>query len=117
MRPWFAVFLWALLLLQPGWAAMGAGEVRSGEPVALHHCPHAHAPCDAPTTVAADADHADCGTCHNTCHNTCSIALLGTRPPAVAVPAAFPWPRVTPPPASHPADLPERPQWAAPATA
>ena len=114
MRPWFAVFLWALLLLQPGWAAMGPTEARSGEPVVLHHCPHAHAPCDVETTAAAtDADHADCGTCHS----ICSIALLGARAMAVTVAVAFSSPHPTPPPASHPGDLPERPQWAAFATA
>lgn len=108
MRSWFAVILCALLLLQPGWAADGK---HSGGPATVHHCPHAHAPCD-PQNLAAAWDatvHTDCGTCHN----TCSIALLGTHALATQMPMSYPRPRPTLAPASHPADLPERPQWAA----
>lgn len=113
MRSWSAIFLWALLLLQPGWATLGQAENRTGGPAGVHHCPHAHAPCDAQAvTATADVDHSDCGTCHS----LCNLALFGTGALGVARPPSFFWPGATPPPASQPADLPERPQWDAPAT-
>ncbi|MDR7092666.1 hypothetical protein [Hydrogenophaga laconesensis] len=110
MRPWIAILLWALLLLPPGWASTPPTGAYNGGPTTLHHCPHA--PCDQPA-ASADASHVDC----STCHGTCNLALFGTRAPGVTVQGAFPLPRPTPPPASQPADLPERPQWAALATA
>lgn len=114
MRPWLVVFLWALLLLQPGWAALGAPDGGAGGPAGAHHCPHAHIPCDAQSTAAAaDADHADCGTCHG----SCNLAVFGLGALGVITPLTFSWPGSPPPPASHPADLPERPQWAALASA
>jgi hypothetical protein len=112
MRSWLAVFLLVLMPLQWSWAAMGPTEAHANGPVASVHCSHPHGADSAPGAEVA-ADHADCGTCHN----AGSIALFNETRRTLESAPVLPPPDTAILPASRPADLPERPQWAALATA
>ncbi len=114
------VFLLLLLPLQMGWAGMhvpaAQQSTQAGVGLAASHCRHVLTADRADTSLAQvqmqapmqmQADHGHCGSCHG------AIALLAEAPrrfagaPFAPVPAAARWP------ASQPAGLPDRPQWAA----
>ena len=108
MRSWLAVFLLVLLPLQFSWAATGTPAPHESQPLVGVHCPHSHCATSTPG-LDASAAHADCGTCHN----GCPMALFSEPRRHLAVAPAFPLMGATVVPASHPADLPDRPQWTA----
>lgn len=113
MRSWLVIFLWVLLPLQLSWAAAGQADAQGNGPVAAVHCSHLHC-ADNATGAEAGANHADCGT---TCHNAGSLALFNEPRRILASAAVLPPTDTAVLPASQPADLPERPQWAAVAAA
>ncbi len=110
MRAWFIALLCIWLPLQGAWGNLHAAAAHdhAAPVIGLHGAGHAEAFSSA---SPVDPAHAECGHCHQGCS-----ALPGEENGRQADASALPMPRGQhPAPASRPADLPERPQWAKPA--
>lgn len=114
MRRWFLIFLVVFLPMQLSWAAVASYCEHETEATAQHvgHHEHQHQadaqPADSDSPKATGTVDADCGACHAGCCTAMlqSIPLLTIcqSSDAHSAPAL----RLS----SHPASLPERPNWA-----